>query len=138
MATKRAGGRITGHIALTCEADVALQIGDYVHLTGPYTVGIADGTKPVLGHVSVRNVKRTQTATSDTFPVGAPGQDVTVEARGFDVHTKVSAGVFAAGDPVGASGTGGLVGVAIDSPAFVGIALTDSTAAGQQVDVLMK
>jgi hypothetical protein len=137
MATKRSGGRITGRLALTCEAAVALQIGDYVHLTGDYTVGLADGTKPVLGHVSVRNVKRESTPTSDTFPVGAPGKDVTVEARGFDVHVHVAAAAIAAGDSVGVSGTAGLVPVAVDSPAKVGIALTGATAPGQRVDVLM-
>lgn len=135
MATKRAGGRITGHLALTCEAAVALQVGDYVMLTGDYTVGLADGTKPVLGHVSVRNVKRESTPTSDTFPVGAPGQDVTVEARGWDVHTKVSGGIFAAGVDVGVNATGALVAVGA-GVAKVGVSLMASTAAGQRVDVL--
>lgn len=137
MATKRSGGRITGRLALTCEAATALQVGDYVHLVGDYEVGIADGTKPVLGHVSVRNVKRTSTATTDSFPVGAPGEDVTVEARGFDVHVRTSAAAITAGASVGVDGTGGLVAVAVDSPARVGIALTAATAAGQAVDVLM-
>lgn len=137
MATKKSGGRITGRIALTCEAAVALQIGDYVHLTGDYTVGIADGTKPVLGHVSVRNVKRESTPTSDTFPVGAPGKDVTVEARGFDVHVHVSADVIPAGSQVGVNGSGGLVAVALGAATSIGVALTGATAAGQRIDVLM-
>jgi hypothetical protein len=137
MTTKRSGGRITGRLALTCEAATALQIGDYVHLVGDYTVGIADGSKPVLGHVSVRNVKRTSTATTDSFPVGAPGEDVTVEARGFDVHIAVASAAIAAGAPVGVSGTGALVAVAPGAASQVGIALTAATAAGQRVDVLM-
>lgn len=138
MATKRAGGRITGHLALTCEAAVALQVEDYVHLVGPYTVALADGTKPILGYVSVRNVKRVSTPTSDTYPVGAPGQDVTVEARGFSVQTRKSAGAFDAGDAVGVSNTGGLVETTVDATNFVGIALTGATAAGQAVDVLVR
>lgn len=138
MATKRAGGRITGHIALTCEAAVALQVDDYVHLTGDYTVALADGTKPTLGYVSVRNVKRTSTATADTFPVGAPGQDVTVEARGFSVQTKLSGGAIAAGAQVGVSGTGALVSVALGHATAIGIALTAATGAGEAVDVLIR
>lgn len=137
MTTKRSGGRITGHLALTCEAAVALQIGDYVHLTGDYTVGLADGTKPVIGHVSVRNVKRTSTATSNEFPVGAPGREVTVEARGFDVHVRTAGGAFAAGADVGVNATGALVAVGA-GVAKVGVALIAATAAGQRVDVLMQ
>lgn len=137
MTTKRYGGRITGRMALTCEAAVALNTGDYVMLTGDYTVGLADGTKSVLGYVSVKNVKRTVTATSDTFPVGAPGQAVTVEARGFDVHVHTSGGAFAAGADVGVNATGALVAVAA-GVAKVGIALVAATAAGQSVDVLMQ
>lgn len=137
MTTKRAGGRITGHLALTCEAAVALQVEDYVHLVGDYEVGLADGTKPVIGYVSVKNVKRVSTPTSDTFPVGAPGQEVTVEARGWSVQTRVAGEAIDAGEPVGASATGALVGVAIDAINKVGIALTSSTAAGQAVDVLV-
>lgn len=138
MTTKRSGGRITGRLALTCEAATALQVGDYVHLVGDYEVGIADGTKPVLGHVSVRNVKRTSTATTDSFPVGAPGQDVTVEARGFDVHVKTSGAAIDAGDDVGVSATGSLMTMGAGAGlSHLGIALTAATAAGQAVDVLM-
>lgn len=135
MATKTAGGRITGHLALTLEAGVALQEGDYVMLTGDYTCGLADGTKPVIGHVSVRNVKRVSTATTDEYPVGNPGGDVTVEARGWNVHTKAAGAAFAAGVDVGVNAAGALVPVAA-GVAKVGVSLMASTGAGVLVDVL--
>lgn len=137
MTTTIAGGRITGHLALTVIATAALQEQDDVMLTGDYTVGLADGTKPSIGHVSVRNVKRTATATTDSFPVGNPGGDVTVEARGFNVRCKLSGGVITAGNFVKINNLGALVdGGVVASIANVGIALTSATAAGQNVDVL--
>src|SRR4051812_9217296 len=84
VTTTSSGGKITGLLALTMATDVALQVGDYVHIVGDYKVGLANGTKAILGEVSVRSVKRTSTATSETFPVvGTTGSQVTVEARGF-------------------------------------------------------
>lgn len=137
MATKKAGGRITGAIALTVEASVALQEGDYVMVTDDYTVGLADASKPVIGFVSVRNVKRVLSDTASTFPVGNPGGDVTVEAHGFNVHTRVAAEAIEAGNYVEVDATGALTdGGAVATVATVGIALTGATAAGQAVDVL--
>lgn len=137
MTTKTHGGRITGHLALTVQATVALQEDDDVMLTGDYTVGLADGTKPSIGHVSVRNVKRTVTATSDDFPVGNPGGDVTVEALGYNVRVKTSGGAIAAGNYVNVNGVGALVdGGVARTVATVGIALMAATAAGQPIDVL--
>lgn len=135
MATKKAGGRITGHLALTCEAAVALQVNDHVHISADYTVSLADGTKPVIGHVSVRNVKRVSTPTSDTFPVANPGGDVTVEARGWNVQSFISGAALAAGIEVGRDAAGDLVALGA-GVAKVGITLTATTAAGQAVDVL--
>jgi hypothetical protein len=137
LATKTYGGRITGHLALTVEATVALQENDDVMLTGDYTVGLADGSKPSIGHVSVRNVKRISTATTSQFPVGDPGGDVTVEARGWNVRTKVSGGAITAGHFVKIDNTGALVdGGVVWNVANVGIALIGATAAGQTIDVL--
>lgn len=137
MATKTHGGRITGHLALTVQALVALQEGDDVMVTGDYEVGLADGTKPSIGHVSVRNVKRVVTATTDEFPVGNPGGDVTVEALGYNVRVKTSAGAITAGHYVNNDNTGGLVDGGLErTVATVGIALMGATAAGQPVDVL--
>ena len=137
MATKLKGGRITGHLALTVQATVALQEGDDVMLTDDYTVGLMDGSKPSIGHVSVRNVKRVVTATTDEFPVGNPGGDVTVEALGYNVRTKVSGEAITVGHYVEIDGTGALVdGGVVRTVATVGIALIGATAAGQVVDVL--
>lgn len=137
MTTKKAGGRITGLLALTCEASVALQVGDFVHLSGDYEVALADGTKPVLGTVSVRNVKRTSTPTSTDFPVGNPGGDVTVEARGVMVVTRVAGGAIPAGSRVKVDGTSALVAAAAGDAAQVGIALTATTGAAQEFDLLV-
>jgi hypothetical protein len=135
--TKTYGGRITGHLALTVQATVALQEGDDVMLTGDYTVGLADGSKPSIGHVSVRNVKRVATATTDEFPVGNPGGDVTVEALGLNVRVKTSGGAITAGHYVNVNGAGALVdGGVARTVATVGIALIGATAAGQPIDVL--
>lgn len=137
MTTKIKGGRITGHLALTVQATVALQEGDDVMLTGDYTVGLADGSKPSIGHVSVRNVKRTTDATSDTFPVPNPGGDVTVEALGWNVRTKVAGGAITAGNYVNVNGAGALVdGGVARTVATVGIALMGAAGAGTPIDVL--
>lgn len=137
MTTKVPGGRITGHLALTVQATVALQEGDDVMLTGDYTVGLADGTKPSIGHVSVRNVKRTTTATSDTFPVPNPGGDVTVEALGWNVRTKAVSEAIPAGNFVAVGAAGALVnGGVVRTVATVGIALIGAAGAGSVIDIL--
>lgn len=136
MTTTAAGGKITGLLALTCATDVALAVGDFVHLVGDYKVGLADGTKAVLGHVSVRNVKRTSTATSTTFPVGdTPGGQVTVEARGLYVTTHNAGGTIAAGDKVGI-GAGNVLVVVATGVEPIGVALTGGTT-GNPIDVLV-
>jgi hypothetical protein len=137
MATTKPGGRITGHLALTVIGSVALQEGDDVIVTDDYEVGLADGSKPSIGHVSVRNVKRTATATTDSFPVDNPGGDVTVEARGYNVRCELSGGAIVAGNYVKVNGTGDLVdGGVVWSVANVGIALTSTTGAGQKFDLM--
>lgn len=137
MTTTTAGGKITGLLALTCLTDVALAVGDFVHLVGNYKVALADGTKPVLGHVSVRNVKRTSSPTSTSYPVAAtPGGQVTVETPGFYVKTHVAgAGGVTAGTDVGIGAAGALL-TAGAGVRTIGVALTTG-AAGAAVDVLV-
>lgn len=139
MTNKNAGGRVTGLLALTCEAAVSLKVGDHVHLTGPYTVGLADGSKPVLGRVSVSNKRRvlgTATTGSD-IEYGVPGQEVTVEVPGFAVHTHPAGAAITAGTDVGIGAAGALltVGAGVSK---IGHALTGATAAGQSVDYLLQ
>lgn len=132
MTTKTAGGKITGLLALTLEAQVALNIGDPVMVTGPYECGLADGSKPILGVVSVANVTRQAGA----YPVAkVPGQ-VTVEARGLYVRKVKSAGAVAAGIAVGLNNTQKLAadGAGV---AHLGVSLMAATAANQDVDVLV-
>src|SRR4051812_29104720 len=129
MTTTAAGGKITGLLALTCKADTALNVGDFVMVTGPYTVALADGTKPVLGHVSVRNVKRVSDANTTTFPVADfPGGQVTVEARGLYVKTHPAGAAIVAGVGVGIDATGALVPDGANV-AHIGVALTGAAAA---------
>lgn len=135
MTTTTAGGKISGRIALTCIGPAALLEGDPVHLTDDYTVALADGTKPVLGHVTVRNVKRVAGA----FPVDNPGGDVTVEARGLYVDTWIANGALTAGVLVGhgAAPNQRKISPAGAGVSTVGIALM-TVADGEAVDVLVQ
>lgn len=137
MTVKTAKGKVTGLLALTCEAQVATDIGDPVHIVGDYEVAIANGTKPVLGFVSVSNKGRVSTAMSTSVgnPV-VPG-DVTVEARGLMVRTAPAGAAFAAGVEVGINATGDLVAAGA-GVATVGISLMASAAAGDLVDFLVR
>lgn len=139
MTNKNAGGRITGLLALTCEAAVSLRVGDHVHLTGPYTVGLADGTRPVLGRVSVSNKRRVlgDATSGSRIEYGVPGGEVTVEVPGFAVHTHPAGAAIAAGTEVGIGAGGALVPLAA-GVARIGIALTTTTAAGQTLDYLLQ
>lgn len=136
MTTKTPGGKITGLLALTVEAAVALQVGDFVHLSDDYTVTLADGSKPILGIVTVRNVKRTGDQWSTEVGVGNAGGDVTVEAAGFYVFQKAAGGAFAAGVAVGI-GAGGALLAAGAGVQTIGVALTASSGAADVVDVLV-
>lgn len=135
MTTKTAGGRITGLLALSCEAQVALETGDGVMITGDYEVGLCDGTKPLLGNVSVAN-KAPVRGTADR-PAEVPGP-VTVEAIGFYVLTLLAGGAIPAGSPVGYNATGDLVAVPLGDPSERGVALTGTTGIGQKLDVLFR
>jgi hypothetical protein len=132
MVTKTPGGRITGLLALTVEAQVALEKEDPVMVTGDYEVGLADGTKPNLGHVSVAN--KAPVHGTATRPAEVPGV-CTVEARGFYVRTILSDGAIAAGVGVAYGAAGALAAVAAGAH-YDGIVLTHATAAGQKIDVL--
>jgi hypothetical protein len=136
MTTKLAGGKITGLLALTLEAQVALEIGDPVMVTGDYECGLADGTKPVVGFCTVANKGTTNTIMSRTVGTPVVPGDVTVDVRGYMVRTITSGGAFAAGVGVGIDAAGDLVadGAGV---AHVGVALLASTGAGERIDVLV-
>lgn len=134
MTTKTAGGRISARIALTLEATAALNIGDAVHVVGDYQCNLADGTKPIVGFVSVQN--RQRDVVTGNYPVNLVPGDVTVEAIGHMVITRKSGGAFAAGAAVGINATGALV-AAGGGVRTVGVALIAATGANQDVDVLI-
>lgn len=137
MVTKSSKGKITGLLALTMEAQIATDVGDWVSVTGDYEVGLSDGTKPVLGHVSVSNKKRISTVMETS--VGNPNVPgpVTVEARGLYVQTVEAGGAFAAGVAVGVAGDNTIqaVGAGVSE---IGISLMASTGAGDEVDILVR
>lgn len=137
MVTKASKGKITGLLALTMEAQVAMDKGDWVAISGDYEVGLADGTKPVLGHVSVSNKKRVSDVMGTEVGVpNVPGA-VTVEARGLYVQTVEAGGAFAAGDEVGVGALSTVVATGA-GVATIGIALMASTGAGDEVDILVR
>lgn len=137
MTNKNAGGRITGLLALTCEAAVTLRVGDHVRLTGPYTVSLANGTDPVLGRVSVSSKKRTlgTESTGSDIVYGAAGTEVTVEVPGFAVHTHPASAAITAGTLVGMNASGALAAAGA-GVRTIGIALSTTTGAGQSLDYL--
>lgn len=137
MTTKRSGGKITGLLALGFEAQVALDVGDPVQITGDYEVGLATGSKPCVGFCSVSNKKRVSNVMGTS--VGNPNVpgDVTVEVRGLYVQTVLAGGAFAAGVDVGV-GAGNTVVAAGAGVATIGISLMASTGAGDDVDILVR
>lgn len=133
MTTKTARGRIRtpGVVGLTCEAQVALNEGDPVHIVGPYEVTKADGTKKVIGIVAVPNKGRV----GSSFPAAITPGPCTVDAFGYLVATVVASGPVAAGDPVGVAAGGGWTTVVDDAISQSGTALTGA-ANGGLFDVL--
>lgn len=105
MTTKRSGGNITGLLALTVEQQEECEPWTAVHLVGDYEVEKADGSRPILGLVSVGAYGRVGTGlgTSVGNPI-VPGQ-ITVEAPGFMVRRLTIDGDVDAGFEVGMSGT---------------------------------
>lgn len=144
MVTKQSGGKITGLLALTMEAQEAMRVGDWAHITGDYEVGIADGTRAVLGHVSVSNHNR---RVSDSFSTSVsepnvPGA-VTVEARGFYVKEANAGGAIEAGVEVSVNADGDVVtfdaaAAGADRATVIGVSLTSTAAAGERLDVLVR
>lgn len=134
MTTKTPGGKITGLLALTCEGQEALAVGDWVHLVGPYEVEKADGTKAVLGRISVKNVRRN--STTGVYPEANVPGDVTVEAKGFAVSVEVAGAAIDAGDEVGVDAAGDILPVGA-GVAKIGVALTPA-ADGEEFDCLMQ
>lgn len=137
MTTTTAGGKITGLLALTCDAasGVSLVVGDWVEITAAYTVNKQTaGTKPLLGVVTVGNVKRLAGA----YPVANPGGTVTVDVPGFMVRTVKSAGAVTVGTRVGIAQASQKLAAAGAGVANIGIALTAASAVDQDVDVLVQ
>jgi hypothetical protein len=137
MTTTAAGGKITGLLALTCDAaaGVTLAVGDWVEITANYTVNKqTTGTKPLLGVVTVGNVKRLGGA----YPVANPGGQVTVDVPGFMVRTVKSAGAVTVGTRVGIAQATQKLAAAGAGVANIGIALTSASAVDQDVDVLVQ
>lgn len=102
MTTKTPGHKITGLLALSLEAQYAAEVGDAVMISDDYECVRADGTKPVIGRVSVPNKKRTSSISGTSVGNADNPGDVTVEARGFYVDTTTQTGSpFDAGVSVG-------------------------------------
>lgn len=149
MTTKAAGGKITGLLALTLEAQSALNVGDPVHMVGDYMCDKADGTLPVVGFVSVRNVRRgTWNANQASnqaglYPVANVPGDVTVETPGFMVLPLVAGGAITAGHRVGVTAAGAIVDVGNSAAAIpagttvIGVALEGATGVGVLFDCLI-
>lgn len=135
MVTKSSGGKITGLLALTVEAQEALEIGDFVHLVGDYEVEKADGTLPILGCVSVTNKGRVSNVMGTSVGNAVVPGAVTVEARGLMVRTVVAGGTIAAGEAVGVGAAGAILpaGVGVSN---IGIALTGGDE-DDEIDVLV-
>lgn len=91
MTTKQSGGKITGLLALTMEAQESIDFNDPIHVIGDYEVEKADGTRPVLGYASVINRGRVGNAFGTSVNNAVVPGDITVEARGLMV-VEVEAG----------------------------------------------
>lgn len=135
MVTKNSGGKITGLLALTCEAQEALEIGDWVHVVGDYEVEKADGSTPVVGRISVTNKGRVSSVMGTSVGNAVVPGAVTVEAIGYMVQTVEAGATIAAGEEVGI-GAGGVVPVGA-GVASIGVALTGGDE-DDLIDVLVR
>lgn len=128
MTTKTAGGRISARIALTLEAQAALNVGDPVSISGPYECVKAVTGDKFAGVVSVANRKR---GASGAYPTNEVPGEVTVESPFSAVVTVVAGtGGVTAGDPIflDAAGAYGNAAGLTEVGAAIGIALTTAIA----------
>jgi hypothetical protein len=131
MTTKTAGGRISSRIALTLEAQSALDVGAPVSITGPYECDTADSGDTFVGIVSVANVKR---GANGAYPTDDVPGEVTVESIFSFVGTVVAGtGGVTAGDRIFLSAAGAFGNAAgiTEVGVAVGIALTTAAAAAK-------
>lgn len=133
MTDKNYGGVISSRIALTMEAQSALDIGDPVSVVGPYECDAADSGATFVGVVTKSNKRRAGNVHNEDV---VPG-DVTVECPGSMVLTVVAEVDIDAGEVVHLSATAGFVpaGDATAVGQRVGLALTSATATNK-LDVL--
>lgn len=139
--TTAAGGKITGILALTFETTTNLELGTPVHVSGDYRVAAADGTKQIVGIVSVPNKKRVLGAFPSFYTPGV----VTVEAQGFGVRKLVANAAIVAGDRVRVAAGTGKVAAANPTGTYaqndhigvIGIALMAASGVDQVLDVLL-
>lgn len=127
-------------IGLTLEANYAAAVGDPVMVgPGDFQCVKADGSKPIVGHVTKRNVGRGTLAGGNAgmYPVSVVPGDVTVDAYGHGVKDFPSTGAFAVGIAVGIGSDSKLAAVGA-GVTKIGIALQASTGANQQIDVLLQ
>jgi hypothetical protein len=139
MTTKLSGELISCRVGLTLEANYAAQVGDLVQGgPGDFQVVKADGTKPVIGWVSKRNVGRGTLAggNAGSYPVAVIPGDVTVEAFGHGRRDFLVAVAFGVGAAVGANAAGNLAPVGA-GVVQIGIAL-QAGVVGQRADVLIQ
>lgn len=125
MATTVAGNRITGHIGLTCWSEELIAEGLVVEIVGDYEVALPSGANSttLLGHVIVGNK-------------GITLQDnLTVESYGVAVSVLTSGEAIDAGELVSAD-TAGKVVATTTLHAAIGMALTTTTDADQDIDIL--
>lgn len=138
MTTTIPGGTITGRIGLTMQAQYAAALGDPVS-AGPtdYECQLANGTLPIIGVITMMNVKRGTGTLAGTYPQPNVPGDVTVDARCHFVRQFTSgATAIVPGTVVGLNATNQLIpftGAA--NTQSLGIALNSSSAAGTPVDV---
>lgn len=130
--TSQAGGKISGLLALTFEATVALVANDPVHVVGDYQVAKADGSKPIVGSVDVGNVKRA----GGVYPSANTPGTCTVEARGIAVRKYKSGAAVAAGIRVGFNNVQKIVAMGA-GVAEAGISLMGAGAADVDMDILI-
>lgn len=141
MTTTITGGIISERVGLTLLCQYAAALGDPV-MGGPtdYQCQAFNGTLPVLGVVTMPNVKRGTGTLAGTYPQANVPGDVTVGLRGHSVHQFVaSATAFTAGQLVGLNAAGQVIPfVNAANTQSLGVALNGSSVQGTLVDVAIQ